>query len=313
MTRPPAAIQHVKIEPYIPPAMELEPVQESKHPEPTSKYLYGYLRVSTTDQMASGLGLEDQKRRVLAYIEYLLTQERYAGYKFAGIYVEEPVSSRKVWLRNRKVGAVLWNRLRPGDSVIFAFHNRAFRNRQDAVESKAIWDRQKITFHMTDMQIDTGTVMGEYIFFGFVNGAAWQAALTSEATKHALRSKKVRGEQMGIKGYRSGGRARTCCRMIRWVDPKTYENHAREVIDKDLVPIMRLAAYYRDALQLPWTEISDRIEAMLAKRQNRPIVPQISFRNIKRDWTADRLRASYRTWKWLHEVEWRRKWWNFCA
>lgn len=309
MTQP-FAVNHIKIEPVIPRALELVEWNGKPTQETLSRYIYAYLRVSTADQMQSGLGLEDQMRRIKAYVEWIILKPEYKDYRFAGIYVEEPVSSRKIWLRNREVGKVLCGRLRPGDAVVFAYHNRAFRNLQDAVDTERQWARNNIYLHMTDLTIDTRTPTGRHIFNTFISGAEWHASLISEATKAALRSKNIRGDKLGP-------RAKVGFRIVRY-RRANGDNASKEVLDRSKLKFLRLVCYYRSVKKMKLREISDHIEELIARREGRVAYKESpreanARKQPVREWRIATCRRAWESWQRICTNGYRKQWWHHCG
>ena len=89
---------------------------------------YGYVRVSTLRQAEEGLSLEVQRRQLEGYaLQHGLTLDR--------VFVEDGVSGA-VPLANRPAGGALLALLEPGDVVLAAKLDRAFRSAFPAARSK---------------------------------------------------------------------------------------------------------------------------------------------------------------------------------
>ena len=86
--------------------------------------IYGYARVSTTDQVKGG-SLDDQERKIRALAEY-----RDAGGSDLQIFRDEGISGG-VAFAERPAGAALLAALRPGDTVI-AVASLVYAATQDA-------------------------------------------------------------------------------------------------------------------------------------------------------------------------------------
>lgn len=278
------------IEPYIPEPVELVPVARSKRLQIPSKYLYAYIRVSTFDQLKSGLGLESQFTHVTAFVERIVAERpQWAGYKFAGVYVEAPTSSIKHDLRDRKVGKVLCERLRPGDGVVFLRYDRAFRNFRHMLNQKHEWDERGIKMLFMDLDLDLATPMGEMMLHFYAIIAQVESRNISERTKKAMEAKKARGDKLG--SWANCGMV-----LVNQYNPQTERRERREFIRHDLMPILRLVAFYREYLGMSFWAISDRIDALQAKREGRQPYPRVHFTLVRR-WTESRCRGAYKTWK----------------
>ena len=87
--------------------------------------VYGYIRVSTGEQAASGLGLEGQESAIRGY-----AMQR--GWQLDEIFIDAGISG-SIAFSERPAGARLIGTLRPGDAVVAAKLDRAFRGALDAL------------------------------------------------------------------------------------------------------------------------------------------------------------------------------------
>lgn len=111
----------------------------------TGVRVYGYVRVSTAEQGESGLGLEAQRRAVLArYPEAEIWEEVASGGRLGGRPVLEGVLD---WLER-------------GDTLVVATLSRLARNVRDAAEVLDRSLRGGWALVALDVGIDTGTPMG---------------------------------------------------------------------------------------------------------------------------------------------------------
>ncbi len=294
------------IEPYIPDPVDLVPIAPRMRLQIMSKWIYAYIRVSTTDQFKSGLGLESQFTHVAAFVERLIAErDEWKDHKFAGIYIDAPTSSVKKDLKDRFAGKVLCERLRPGDGVVFVRYDRAFRNFRHMLNQKHEWDKQKVRMVFKDLDIDLSTPLGEMMLYMYGIIARVEARNTADRTRAALAAKKARGDKLGR--WPKVGMV-----IVRSHDPATDRRTSREFIRKDLFPIVRLIAFYKEKLGMAYTDIGDRVEELLAKREGRKPKARIRVRD-GRVWQYDAIRKAYYTWKMLVEDRRRLNWWEHAV
>lgn len=197
---------------------------------------FAYVRCSHLDSAESGLGLAAQEATVRAYYDFLrlrdpnLRELRFhpdvcrdlaiSAYKKSSASFDKRPGARK-----------LLGMVKPGDHILFARLDRAFRNALEARLWINHWKESGVRVHFVDLQIDIGTATGMMIF-GFMSYVAeWYSASISERTKEGLRQKLLRdgdvnGRSVGKKRvptddgeYRmEEDRARLVrMRWVRWV------------------------------------------------------------------------------------------------
>jgi putative DNA-invertase from lambdoid prophage Rac len=114
---------------------------------------YGYVRVSTARQAEEGLSLEVQRRQVEGYaLMHGLTLDR--------VFVEEGVSG-SVPLAERPAGGELMAVLGPGDAVIAAKLDRAFRSALDALQVVQRFRERGVALHLLDIGGDVANGHGK--------------------------------------------------------------------------------------------------------------------------------------------------------
>jgi len=151
---------------------------------------YAYIRVSTADQ-AAGTSLADQQRRVegVALIR---------GIPIARLFVESGVTGSGP-LETRPVGAELCRLLQPGDTLIVAKLDRAFRNAADALVKADVWRARGIKLIVADMGHDPVTDDGvAKLFFGMLALVAeFERSRLLNRTNEGRRSKAANGGHVG--------------------------------------------------------------------------------------------------------------------
>jgi putative DNA-invertase from lambdoid prophage Rac len=119
--------------------------------------VYGYCRVSTAEQANSGLSLETQRQQITGYAMM-------KGWQVAEFFVEAGVSG-SVPLADRPEGQRLLTALEPGDVVITAKLDRAFRSAADALGTLEQLKEDKVALHMIDLGGDvTGNGISKLVF-----------------------------------------------------------------------------------------------------------------------------------------------------
>ncbi len=163
----------------------------SRHDRATAAL--GYVRVSTEEQSASGLGLADQRARVRAYC-------RLRGLEVASIIQDGGVSGGKP-LAKRPGGGKLLQALgrRTAQHVVMLKLDRGFRNAADCLATVEAWEHRGITLHIVDLggnAIDTASAAGKFMLTVLAGAAEMERNLTRERTRAALQVKRLRGERI---------------------------------------------------------------------------------------------------------------------
>jgi putative DNA-invertase from lambdoid prophage Rac len=119
--------------------------------------VYGYCRVSTAEQASAGLSLETQQQQITGYAMM-------KNWPVAQFFIEAGVSG-SVALADRPQGQRLLTTLQPGDVVITARLDRAFRSAADALGTLEQLKDDKIGLHMIDLGGDvTGNGISKLVF-----------------------------------------------------------------------------------------------------------------------------------------------------
>jgi DNA invertase Pin-like site-specific DNA recombinase len=250
---------------------------------------YSYIRVSTVDQAEHGFSLEAQENAAQIYIDLLALDPKNADLQWGGMLTDAGVSASKKNLVDRPAGGKLDCLLRPGDHVIFCRMDRAFRRIADFVNMMPIWEKRGISIHFVDQRIDMSTASGKLIANVLASVSQWESDVRSERTKAGLAVSRAQG-------YATGGMAPMGYKKIN--APKTKRNPDGK--KKKLAPCWRTRAIMRLIRMArhhgnSFDEISDQIEAMLAKRERRAMKRPVWD---KREWSGDRCKRAY------HEI-WR--------
>ncbi len=153
----------------------------------------GYVRVSTEEQTASGLGLADQRARIEAYCTL-------RGFALVTLVADNAVSGAKP-LASRAGGAALLRALRRREAahVVMLKLDRGFRHAGDCLATVEAWQRTGVTLHVIDLggnAIDTASAAGKFMLTVLAGAAEMERNLTRERTRAALHVKRLRGERI---------------------------------------------------------------------------------------------------------------------
>ena len=155
---------------------------------------FGYGRVSTDKQEES---LKNQKDSIRRYAEYNTLGE-------IEVYFIDAAVSGKIPLRDRAAGKEMLLAVRPGDNVIIAKIDRAFRSLKDCLEVLEGFQRQGVRIHICDLvggSFDLTSPMGQFLIQILAAVAELERNYISIRTKEGLRSRK----RAGIKYTRHAG------------------------------------------------------------------------------------------------------------
>jgi putative DNA-invertase from lambdoid prophage Rac len=119
--------------------------------------IYGYCRVSTTEQADEGASLAAQQQQITGYAMM-------KGWQVAEFFVERGVSG-SVPLADRPEGKRLLAAAGKGDVIVTAKLDRAFRSAADALAVLEEFKDQGIALHMIDLGGDvTGNGISKMVF-----------------------------------------------------------------------------------------------------------------------------------------------------
>jgi putative DNA-invertase from lambdoid prophage Rac len=119
--------------------------------------VFGYCRVSTAEQAGSGMSLDQQRQQITGYAMM-------KGWTITETFVEAGVSG-SVPLADRPEGQRLLAVMQPGDVMITAKLDRAFRSAADALATLEDLKADKIALHMIDLGGDvTGNGISKLVF-----------------------------------------------------------------------------------------------------------------------------------------------------
>jgi DNA invertase Pin-like site-specific DNA recombinase len=76
--------------------------------------------------------------------------------------------------------------LRNGDHVIFAYHDRAFRNTEDCLATLRVWKERGITVHFANLHVDMNDPKGAFMITVMAGCAQMDSAMKSERIKEVF-------------------------------------------------------------------------------------------------------------------------------
>jgi DNA invertase Pin-like site-specific DNA recombinase len=146
--------------------------------------VYGYGRHSTEKQ---SLSEDAQRQRVDGYWAAHLPDASFGGWFY------DSAVSGKSELFEREQGRMLLALAQPGDHIVVAKLDRAFRNTIDGLRSMELLYHKGVFFHCIDAKLDTGSAQGRAIATVMLAFAQLDREQTSERTRDALAVKRKAG------------------------------------------------------------------------------------------------------------------------
>ena len=233
--------------------------------------IFPYTRVSTFYQREA---LDQQDRVVMHYAEFLKIRLNDPDIEVLPIF-RDTDSAYKIPFSARPQGSVISGMVRRGDHIVIARVNRIFRNQLDMCGQVKTWLDRGINVHFATEQLDCSTSSGKMLLGILTSIAEGESASLSERMKLSYR------ERFEVKGYGNN-------LMSVLMEKASGSKYAR--LCKNNIAILRYAAYLRrtsykaHGVAMSWDRVSDRIEAIFAKRENRK-VKYLGFRR----WRGENL------------------------
>lgn len=154
----------------------------------------GYVRVSTREQMESGLSISAQVRRIQDFCSF-------KELDLVEIIKDENVSAGTP-LKDREGGKRLIELTKREPFAVVAIKlDRLFRDAHDCLGTTKDWKQQGNSLMLMDLGIDTTTAMGRAFLTNAATYAELEKNLISERTKEALNQIKVEGGVLGASAY----------------------------------------------------------------------------------------------------------------
>jgi DNA invertase Pin-like site-specific DNA recombinase len=149
-----------------------------------------YVRVSTSEQAASGLGIEAQRATARAYADR-------KGLTIVGEFCDEGISAKTLSGRAGALAALKAVRDGKAAGLLVAKMDRLSRSVVDGAGVMEAARREGWSLHFADLDIDTGTPAGEMAANIIISGSQYERRLISQRTRDALAAKRARGERLG--------------------------------------------------------------------------------------------------------------------
>ena len=149
-----------------------------------------YLRVSTSEQALSGLGLDAQRVTVAAYAQR-------KGLTIVCEYCDEGISAKSLTGRPAALAALGAVRGGKAGGLLVAKMDRLSRSVVDGAGLMERAAREGWALHFADLDIDTSTPAGEMAANIIISGSQYERRLISQRTRDALAAKRARGERLG--------------------------------------------------------------------------------------------------------------------
>jgi DNA invertase Pin-like site-specific DNA recombinase len=183
--------------------------------------------------------------------------------------------SGKVPWQERDGGRAMFARLRPGDHVIIAKLDRAFRKLSDCVNVLEKFERRGVKLHVVNLlggAIDLSSPMGRFLIHILAAFAELERAFISERTKDGLAHKKRNGvAHTNYPGYGFRWDKRNI--EGKWVKVKVRDDQEREVMKS-------IASWRMCEPPVTWEEIRDRLRRLGIKTKDGT------------GWTIERIRRA---------------------
>lgn len=154
-----------------------------------AKRVWGYIRVSSTGQVESGLGLESQRESVERSMQGLVEQ----GAESIEVVVDEAESSFKVPFADRPGGKRILEEAQAGDVVVVYRFDRIFRSLTDSIRQVSEFRRRGIVLRLVEEGIQTNDSTGDWYWSLLGTFAELESQLKSERCSEALQKRKRLG------------------------------------------------------------------------------------------------------------------------
>lgn len=151
-----------------------------------------YVRVSTDEQAASGLGMESQLARCRAYVAAMLGADVVVKvYTDAG---QSAASMDRPALQELLAAA----RRRELSAVVVLKLDRLTRRIRDLLDAVDLFGRYDVALHSVSERIDASTATGRMMLSLLGIFAEWEREQICERTRAAVHAKRARGEAFGF-------------------------------------------------------------------------------------------------------------------
>jgi DNA invertase Pin-like site-specific DNA recombinase len=236
-----------------------------------------YVRWSHVDSSESGLSKDAQLHDLNEYVAKLVAK-REGPLDVVEPLVDEAVRAFSTPFPRRPAGSVIWQSAQPGDVVIVQRMDRAFRNIRDMTHVMGSWAERGIEAHFVKEGITYDTATGRLVAHLLAGISQFYSELLSERNKEIAHQLRLRNRPNGM--------------------PRIYERYEGERGHKirvvlpevwwDAVTIYVARERRGGPRRQPWrwSQISDFMEALEARREGRDYIPPKY--NTARTWSPRR-------------------------
>lgn len=152
--------------------------------------VYTYGRASTDKQTLT----EDAQRSACEeYVKRVLTPQ---GFTYGG-WLYDAATSGSTQMFERADGRKLWALVQPGDKIVWAKLDRAFRSAYDFVHTMSLLQCKDVSFTSLDLGLDSSTPIGRCVFTIMAAFAELEREFIRERTTTGLRQKRKSGKPFG--------------------------------------------------------------------------------------------------------------------
>lgn len=184
--------------------------------------VYAYGRASTGRQTITE---GSQRSACEEYIKRALVPE---GYTYGGWLYDSATSGTKPMFE-REEGRKLWALVQPGDKIVWAKLDRAFRSVIDAAQTMQLLTQKDVSFNSLDLGLDTGSPIGRCVFTILTAFAELEVEFIRQRTRDSLRAKRKAGKPHGRHapvGWKKCGKGRDSYYIPDHEERKTVEEMA---------------------------------------------------------------------------------------
>lgn len=228
--------------------------------------IYGYARVSTDKQELSAEAQQEDIQRWTA--RHGLALDR--------LFVDEDVSGGKP-LRDRPAGRLMWDLTQPGDTVVVARLDRAFRSMLDAAATNEQWMEMKVRLAILDMPVDLATPAGELFFHQLCAFAQYERRIIGDRIRtviaHKRRNSRPYGQSRPI-GWVKGDDEWVPCHRERQIAQRVLREHEAGASYYAIACRLAREGVRKPAGKKGYYHVTDCHYLLHAARAGYPIAPQ---------------------------------------
>ncbi len=180
-------LAHVEEVEHKPKAIEFPPANHSELPN--SSRWFTYARVSHVKSLEGG-SLDGQRELAARYVGRM-------GGTVCHHYQDEAISAYKTSISDRPAGSLLCENLQPGDHVVVAKLDRAWRSMLDFARTWEEWKEQDVVLHLADSGIRSDDTNGELFMTMLAAFAKWESEMISRRTREVMGILRASGQRTG--------------------------------------------------------------------------------------------------------------------